>query len=81
MTTVGPCSLNDLGPVPDPPNADTDAVKPSTARHIKIRIKDPQDHYLPAILHEPRNYSAEQAHASGVILVSGAGGGISGPGG
>lgn len=80
MAAVGHYSLKDLDPL-QPPRVDTDAAKPSTGRHIKIRIKDPLDHYVPAILHEPSNYSAEQANASAVVLVSGAGGGVNGTGG
>lgn len=80
MATIGRHSLQDLGPV-HPPGVEKNAVKPSTARRIKIRVKDPLDHSAPAILHEPRTYSPDEAKSSAVIMVSGAGGGVSGPAG
>ncbi|PKX91026.1 uncharacterized protein P174DRAFT_463177 [Aspergillus novofumigatus IBT 16806] len=56
------------------------AIKPSIARHVNIRVNDPLDHDAPAILHEPRSYSFNESKGSAVVLVSGAGGGVSGPG-
>ncbi|KAJ9212944.1 hypothetical protein DTO166G4_5448 [Paecilomyces variotii] len=69
-----------LGPL-HPAKAQTAAVKPSVAKSIGIRVKDPLDHEAPAILHEPRNYNRQQANESAVVLISGAGGGVSGPAG
>lgn len=80
MTTVQPHTLQSLGPV-HPPKADKRAVKPSLARHIQVPVQDPLDHQAPAILHEPRSYNAMQANGAAVVLVSGAGGGVSGPSG
>lgn len=80
MATVERHPVSSLGPI-HPPKVEKSAVKPSVAKRINIRVKDPLDHYAPAILHEPRKYSMEEANASAVILVSGAGGGVSGPAG
>ncbi|GIK07371.1 hypothetical protein Aspvir_003033 [Aspergillus viridinutans] len=80
MAAVKPHSLHSLGPV-HPPKVETRAIKPSIARHVNIRVNDPLDHDAPAILHEPRSYSAVEAKQSAVVLVSGAGGGVSGPSG
>ena len=80
MTYVQRHPLQSLGPI-HPPKVDKNAIKPSVARPINIRVKDPLDHYAPAIIHEPRNYSAEGSNGSAVVLVSGAGGGVSGPAG
>lgn len=44
-------------------------------------MPDPRDHEAPAILHQPKRYTAQDAKSSAVILVSGAGGGVSGPAG
>ncbi|KAH8689052.1 Alpha/Beta hydrolase protein [Talaromyces proteolyticus] len=57
------------------------AIKSSIARSIRITVNDPLDHEAPAILHEPKCYTAEAAKLSAVILISGAGGGVSGPAG
>ena len=72
--------LDTAGPI-HPPGGDKAAVKPSVARRIRIKVLDPLDHEAPAILHEPRSYNAKQANQAGVIMVSGAGGGVSGPAG
>lgn len=80
MATLGPDTPQDLGPV-HLPGIEKTTIKPSTARRIDIRVKDPLDHSAPAILHEPRAYSPEEAKPCAVIMVSGAGGGVSGPSG
>lgn len=71
-------SLQSLGPV-HPPKVECQAIKPSIARHVNIRVADPRDHDTPAILHEPRSYNATEARGGAAVLVSGAGGGVSGP--
>jgi dienelactone hydrolase len=80
MTTVQPHTLKSLGPI-HPPKAEKRAVKPTVARHIQIPVRDPLNHEAPAIIHEPRSYSTQQAQGAAVVLVSGAGGGVSGPSG
>lgn len=80
MTAVQAHSLHNLGPV-HPPKVEKRAIKPSLARHVTIRVQDPLDHDAPAILHEPRSYSSSEAKEAAVVLVSGAGGGVSGPAG
>lgn len=72
--------LSHPGPI-HPAKVDKYAVKPSIARPVRIAVFDPRDHEAPAILHEPRQYTVEDAKASAVILISGAGGGVSGPAG
>jgi len=52
---------------------------PAHCSKVDITVKDPLDHTVPAILHEPPVKTAPEQAA--VILVSGAGGGVSGPGG
>lgn len=80
MAAVHPRPLHSLGPV-HPPRVEKSAVKPSIARHVDIRVSDPLDHDAPAILHEPRDYSATESKGAAVVLISGAGGGVSGPAG
>ena len=83
MTTAVPVQnhpLKSLGPV-HPPRVETHAIKPSIARHIKITVSDPLDHEAPAILHEPRSYKASEGKQTAAVLISGAGGGVSGPAG
>lgn len=82
MATIGRHSLQDLGPV-HPPLVEKNAIQPSPARRVEIRVKDPLDHSAPAILHEPPRTSRpeEAKSSSAVIMVSGAGGGVSGPAG
>ncbi|KAJ5818191.1 hypothetical protein N7474_003782 [Penicillium riverlandense] len=72
--------LHSLGPV-HPPQVERQAIKPSIARHVNIQVSDPLDHEAPAILHEPRSYNVTEAGGAAVVLVSGAGGGVSGPSG
>lgn len=79
-TTTERMNLDKAGPI-HPPEVDKAAVKPSVARQIRIQVLDPLDHEAPAILHEPRSYNAKQANQAGVIMISGAGGGVSGPAG
>jgi hypothetical protein len=56
------------------------AAAPVVADRVSIRVCDPADHYAPAILHRVQN--PEQArNDAAVIMISGAGGGVSGPGG
>lgn len=80
MTTAKPHTLQSLAPL-HPPKADKRAVKPSLARHIEIPVRDPLDHQAPGIIHEPRSYNVTQASGAAAVLVSGAGGGVSGPSG
>ncbi|EAW20162.1 uncharacterized protein NFIA_097910 [Aspergillus fischeri NRRL 181] len=79
MAEVRAHTLSALGPV-HPPKVEKRAIKPSIARHVNIRVNDPLDHDAPAILHEPRSYNVNESKGSAVVLVSGAGGGVSGPG-
>lgn len=80
MAAVHPRPLHSLGPV-HPPRVEKRAIKPSLARHVNIRVKDPLDHDAPAILHEPRSYNYNESKGAAVVLISGAGGGVSGPAG
>ena len=72
--------LKSLGPL-HPPRVETHAIKPSLARHVEIPVMDPLNHRAPAVLHEPRSYKSVEAKWSAVVLISGAGGGVSGPAG
>ncbi|KAL4932557.1 uncharacterized protein BDV17DRAFT_288070 [Aspergillus undulatus] len=72
--------LSTLGPF-HPPKLGKIRAKEVIAKHVKIEVHDPLDHEAPAILHEPRNYSPTEVNNSAVILISGAGGGVSGPSG
>ncbi|KAJ5936216.1 Alpha/Beta hydrolase protein [Penicillium verhagenii] len=67
-------------------------IDPSTpklciANKVNIKVRDPQDSFAPAIIHEPpiiyevQSYNKTDKRTSAVVLVSGAGGGVSGPGG
>ncbi|KAI0916091.1 hypothetical protein AcV5_002942 [Taiwanofungus camphoratus] len=56
-------------------------MKPANAYRIEIKVYDPLDHAAPAILHEPLEYSAKAVLGAAVVLISGAGGGVSGPAG
>lgn len=80
MTAVQQHNLKSLGPL-HPPRVEPHTIKPSLASHIEIPVMDPLDHHAPAILHEPRSYKSAEAKWSGVVLISGAGGGVSGPAG
>ena len=57
----------------------------SNARRIQITVKDPLDHEAPAILHTHPDFDALRqngGYAGGAaVLISGAGGGVSGPSG
>jgi hypothetical protein len=79
MATTAP-RLEHPGPI-HPAKVEKHGVKPSIARPVRIAVYDPQDHEAPAILHEPRQYTVDNAKASAAILISGAGGGVSGPAG
>jgi len=72
--------LQELGPI-HPPKVAQSAIKPSIARSVRIKVTDPLDHDAPAILHEPKSYNAKEANYSAVVMISGAGGGVSGPSG
>jgi hypothetical protein len=72
--------LQNPGPI-HPPKVAQSAIKPAIARPIRIRVVDPLDHEAPAIIHEPRSYNAREANGAAAILISGAGGGVSGPSG
>lgn len=79
MATTAP-RLEHPGPI-HPAKVEKHGVKPSIARPVRIAVYDPRDHEAPAILHEPRQYIVDNAKASAAILISGAGGGVSGPAG
>lgn len=79
MATTAP-RLEHPGPI-HPAKVEKHVVKPSIARPVRIAVYDPRDHEAPAILHEPRQYTVGNAKAAAVILISGAGGGVSGPAG
>jgi pimeloyl-ACP methyl ester carboxylesterase len=72
--------LETLGPF-HPPKVDKQAIKPSIAQRITIKVTDPLNHEAPAILHSPRTTPTTTRPSSAVVLVSGAGGGVSGPAG
>lgn len=80
MTTLSQHPLSQLGPI-HPPKLGGIRAEEVKARHVKIEVKDPLDHEAPAILHEPRDYDAAEVGHAAVILISGAGGGVSGPSG
>lgn len=80
MTSLSQRPLSNLGPVHPPKLADISASEVN-ARRITIEVHDPLDHEAPAILHEPRDYDPDEVTGAAVILVSGAGGGVSGPSG
>ncbi|GFF38949.1 hypothetical protein IFM51744_03965 [Aspergillus udagawae] len=69
MAAVKPHSLHSPGPV-HPPKIEKKAIKPSIARHVNIRVKDPLGHDAPAILHEPRSYNVTEAKEWAVALAS-----------
>ena len=48
---------------------------------LQIQVKDPLDHYAPALLHVRSDMVQHGQSEGAVVLVSGAGGGVSGPGG
>ncbi|KAL4863468.1 hypothetical protein BDV12DRAFT_26881 [Aspergillus spectabilis] len=80
MTTLSQHSLSSLGPV-HPPKVAGVRAEQVLAKHVKIEVRDPLDHEAPAILHEPYDYDPAEAKNAAVILISGAGGGVSGPSG
>ncbi|KAJ5765671.1 hypothetical protein N7520_005230 [Penicillium odoratum] len=87
MTSIRiPHTLKNIGPLHAP------AIDPSTpklciANKVNIKVSEPQGHYTPAIIHEPpiiyqsQSYNQFDKRTGAVVLVSGAGGGVSGPGG
>ncbi|KAL3481317.1 Alpha/Beta hydrolase protein [Aspergillus californicus] len=79
MTTAAH-SLSSLGPMHPRKIAGVRANEVN-AHHVAISVRDPLDHEAPAILHEPRDYDASMTKHAAVILISGAGGGVSGPSG
>ncbi|KAL4804170.1 Alpha/Beta hydrolase protein [Aspergillus unguis] len=80
MTTLAKHSLDSLGPI-HPPRLGHLREKEIKAKRVKIKVHDPLDHEAPAILHEPREHDGADVNGAAVILVSGAGGGVSGPSG
>ncbi|KAL2834574.1 Alpha/Beta hydrolase protein [Aspergillus pseudoustus] len=72
--------LSSLGPI-HPPKLDKARRHQVRAHPVKISVHDPLDHEAPAILHEPRHYDASKVNSAAVVLISGAGGGVSGPSG
>lgn len=80
MNTLSKHPLSQLGPI-HPPRLGGRRAEEVQAGHVKIQVKDPLDHEAPAILHEPRDYDAAEVGDAAVILISGAGGGVSGPSG
>ncbi|KAJ5664624.1 hypothetical protein N7462_011437 [Penicillium macrosclerotiorum] len=81
MTAASPrYSTHYLGPL-HPPQVAGHAIKPSVAQTVCIRVSDPLDHEAPAILHAPQSYNRTNSPSAAVVLVSGAGGGVSGPAG
>ncbi|KAJ5660385.1 hypothetical protein N7507_006836 [Penicillium longicatenatum] len=81
-----PHTLQNIGPM-HPPQIDPSTPKLCIANKVNIKVSDPQDRYAPAIIHEPpiiyqaQSYNQADKRTSAVALVSGAGGGVSGPGG
>ncbi|KAL4876835.1 Alpha/Beta hydrolase protein [Aspergillus karnatakaensis] len=80
MPTLSQHPLESLGPT-HPPRLGSTRANQVHAKHVKIIVHDPLDHEAPAILHEPHDYDPAEAKNAAVILVSGAGGGVSGPSG
>ncbi|KAL4978171.1 Alpha/Beta hydrolase protein [Aspergillus desertorum] len=79
MVTLPKHTPSTLGPV-HPPRLGNLRVEVD-AHPVSIPVHDPVDHKAPAILHSPRNYDPAKARNAAVILISGAGGGVSGPSG
>ncbi|PYH40797.1 uncharacterized protein BP01DRAFT_408871 [Aspergillus saccharolyticus JOP 1030-1] len=73
-------SLSSLGPL-HAAQAPTSLPTAPIVERIRIIVHDPHDHEAPAILHQPRIYNAREVDGAAVILISGAGGGVSGPSG
>ncbi|KAL5045598.1 hypothetical protein BDW71DRAFT_198105 [Aspergillus fruticulosus] len=80
METLSKRSPSTLGPV-HPPKLGRLRANEVDAHPISIPVHDPLDHEAPAILHSPRDYDRAEARNAAVILISGAGGGVSGPSG
>ncbi|KAL4789503.1 Alpha/Beta hydrolase protein [Aspergillus venezuelensis] len=80
MATLTHHSMSSLGPI-HPPKLGEIRAHEVKAKHVKIEVHDPLDHEAPAILHQPRNYDPTKVKNAAVILISGAGGGVSGPSG
>ncbi|KAL3433269.1 Alpha/Beta hydrolase protein [Aspergillus tetrazonus] len=80
MATFSKHHLQPLGPI-HPPRLGSARANEVDAQPVFIPVHDPLDHEAPAILHSPRDYDAAEARNSAVVLVSGAGGGVSGPSG
>ncbi|EEP76591.1 conserved hypothetical protein [Uncinocarpus reesii 1704] len=78
--TITHHSPEDLGPI-HPPRVRNLSTRPSNAQTVKIKVKDPLDHEAPAILHLPPDFDPHRANGAAVVLISGAGGGVSGPSG
>lgn len=80
MTTSPPHHpLETLGPI-HPPIIESQPTSPTRAKPIHIPVSDPLNQQAPAILHSPISTS-NTTQTCGTILVSGAGGGVSGPAG
>jgi hypothetical protein len=72
--------LQHPGPI-HPARIEKSAIKPAIAHQVRIRVHDPLDHEVGAVVHEPRSYNVTKSNAAAVVLISGAGGGVSGPAG
>lgn len=72
-----PVNLRPIHPI----GIDDSGITPSIAKPIKIRVRDPLDHHAPAILHQPPGFKSAKSDGAAVVLISGAGGGVSGPAG
>jgi hypothetical protein len=76
-STIPAHALASLKPL-NPPRAG--GALNSLVERVRISIPDRLDHAAPAILHLREDAPDEKSDAA-VVLVSGAGGGVSGPGG
>ncbi|KAJ5936655.1 Alpha/Beta hydrolase protein [Penicillium verhagenii] len=81
-----PHTLSNIGPM-HAPQIDPSTPKLCIANKVNIKVCDPQDSFAPSIIHEPpiiyevQSYNKSDKRTSAVVLVSGAGGGVSGPAG
>ncbi|KAL4784145.1 Alpha/Beta hydrolase protein [Aspergillus varians] len=80
MTGLPQYPLSGLGPV-HPPNLGSIRASEVHAREVQIEVHDPLDHQAPAMLYEPRDYDVDEVRNAAIVLISGAGGGVSGPSG
>ncbi|TFY68688.1 hypothetical protein EVJ58_g871 [Rhodofomes roseus] len=64
-----------------PANLAKSRLRPPLVQQVEIKVNDPLDHTAPAILHAPPESDTQKANGAAVVLISGAGGGTSGPGG